>query len=170
MTEMTYPIPFLTVETRCPGCGTVRVVKRNWIGDSLKCVQCGTTYQITGPAWEIPESKDGEPVSPQLREMLSKLSAISREPEKFSLAQELAACESLLRFLAGEGGTPANLWAVCMWCAYSDDNTDYAPDALNDIYEALGIVGNDAIDEKVGCTPAQLLDRLLQFKHSLGNE
>jgi len=164
MTEMTYPIPFLTVETRCPGCGNILVVKRNWIGDSLKCAECGVIYRITGPAWQIPESKDGEPVSPELRKMLSRLSAISREPDKFSLAEELAACKTLLRFLASEGGTHANLWAVCMWCAYADDSTDHAPDALKDIYEDLGIVGIDAVDEKVGTTPAQLLERLLQLK------
>jgi hypothetical protein len=166
-TEMTYPIPFLTVETRCPGCGNSLVVKRNWIGDSLKCGQCGVVYRITGPAWQIPDSKDGEPVSSELREMLLKLSAISREPDKFSLTQELQACESLLRFLASEKGTPANLWAVCMWCAYSGDSTDYAPDALNDIYEDLGIVGIDTADEKVGTTPTQLLERLMHFKRNL---
>jgi hypothetical protein len=111
--------------------------------------------------------EDGEPVSSELREMLLKLSAISREPDKFSLTQELEACEALLHFLATEGGTPANLWAVCMWCAYSGDSTDYAPDALNDIYEDLGIVGIDATDEKVGTTPTQLLERLLHFKRNL---
>jgi hypothetical protein len=54
-----------------------------------------------------------------------------------------------------------------MWCAYSGDSTDYAPDALNDIYEDLGIVGIDAMDEKVGTTPTQLLERLLHFKRNV---
>jgi hypothetical protein len=161
---MTYAIPFLTIDTQCPGCGNKLVVKRNWIGEPLKCAECGVVYRITGPAWQIPENKDVEPISPRLREMLSELSAISCEPDRFSLAEELAACEALLRFLASDGGTPANLWAVRMWCAYSDDNTDYAPDALNDIYADLGLVGIDAVDEKAGTTPAQLLERLLQFK------
>lgn len=164
---MTEPIPFLTIETRCPGCGTVLVVRRTWLGNWLKCGQCGVRYPITGPAWQLPESKDGEPVLPRLRQLLSELSAIHHVPDKFSLGQELAVMESLLRFLASEGRTDANLWAVRMWCAYSGDGTDYAPDALNDIYEDLGSVGIDAVDEQNGATPAHLLERLREFKRSM---
>lgn len=166
---MPEPLPFLTVETQCPGCGAVLVVRRTRIGRSLKCGQCGVVYPITGPAWQIPESKDGASVSRRLRQLLSDLSAIQREPEQFSLGQEVAVMEALLRYLTSEEGrTVANLWAVCMWCAYSRESTDYAPDALNDIYEDLGIVGTDAEDEASGTTPEQLLARLLQFQRDEG--
>ena len=126
-------------------------------------------YKTTGPAWQLPESKDGEPVSPRLRQLLSELSAISQEPDKFSLGQEVAVVESLLRFLASvEGRTEANFWAVRMWNVYSGDSTDYAPDALNDIYGDLDLVVVAAEDAEGGTTPEQLLERLQQFKREEG--
>jgi hypothetical protein len=164
------PLPLLTLETQCPGCATVLVVRRTWLGRSLRCGHCGLTYPVTGPPWEVPQSKDGEPVAARLRQFLSELSAISRAPDRFSLAQELSALESLLSFLASaDGRTAANVWAVRMWCAYSGDSTDYAPDALNDLYEDLGSAGLDAAEERGGTTPAQLLERLRELKRSLGS-
>jgi len=166
---MTEPIPFLTIETRCPGCGNVLVIRRTWLGRSLECGHCGVVYTATGPAWQIPQSQGGEPVSPRLGQLLSELSAISKEPDKFDLRQEVAAVESLLRFLASpEGRTDANVWAVRMWNVYSGDGTDYAPDALNDVYEGLGLVGVDAEAVGAGTTPEQLLERLQQFKSREG--
>jgi len=116
----------------------------------------------------VPESKDGEPVAARLHQLLSELSAINRAPDRFSLGQELSALESLLSFLASAGGrTTAHVWAVRMWCAYSGASTDYAPDALNDIYEAMGTVGLEAADEQGGTTPDQLLGRLREFRRSV---
>src|SRR5262249_54285306 len=93
MVKMTDPVP--TIETRCPGCGRVDVVPRPWTGSDVCCRHCQRCYHPTMPPWEVPQSREGEPVSPQLRQALNELSAIMREPDRVSLAQEVSVVESL---------------------------------------------------------------------------
>jgi len=87
------------------------------------------------------------------------------EPDKYNLGQEVAVVESLLRLLASdEGRDDPTLWAFRQWCAYGGNETSYAPDALNDIYEELDAVG---LDGGTG-TAAELLARLERFKRDEG--
>jgi hypothetical protein len=131
-----------------------------WMYDRMPCERCGTIYVVTGPEWQMPEDMDGEPIAPRLRQLLAELSRISGSPEKFTLAQEVAATEELLRFLMStEGRTTANFWCVREWTDYSGEDTSYAPDMLNDIYADLGRVGAHE-------TPEALLERLEQFKRT----
>lgn len=157
--KMTEPVP--TIETQCPECGTVQVAPRPWTCRGVICQQCQKEFFPALPPWQVPESRAGVPVSPRLRQILSDLSAIMDEPDKHGLGQEVAVVESLLRLLASdEGRDGTNLWAFHQWCAYGGNDTSYAPDALNDIYEELDSIG---LDGDHG-TAQELLTRLEKLK------
>jgi hypothetical protein len=124
------------------------------------------------PDWRVPTHRDGEPISPEVRQVLYDLSLIGLSAEVYGLAQEVETLEKLLRLLAApEGRTAANFWAVREWIDRSGEwgeSSDHAPDELITLYEELGWVGADEHAEENGTTPEQLLERLARFRRNAG--
>jgi hypothetical protein len=121
--------------------------------------------------WWLSDQMAGEPVSPSVRQLLYELSCIGRSPDVYSLAQEVDTLESLFRLLASpEGQARANFRAVTEWIDRSGEmgeDSDHAPDELIDIYQEMGYIGAESTEEW-GCTPGQLLERLLRFRRQEG--
>jgi len=112
-------------------------------------------------------------VSPQLRPLLQNvyLSVLSNPPDLCRLKKKL---EELLEFLAGEGRTNANCWAVDLFFALSEGwERDWVEQSLpEDFHDVLAMMG-EALHDTVrapeiarnfDCLPEQLLDRVRRLK------
>jgi hypothetical protein len=121
-------------------------------------------------AWNaISRQRDDEKVSPQLRPLLKSayLQSLARPLDRASFKRSL---KDLLKFLATEGRTNANCWAVDLFFANSQGwERDWAEQNLpEDFHEILALMGealHDTVkDSEVamnfGCSPEQLLERV----------
>jgi hypothetical protein len=124
------------------------------------------------PDWFFPQHPEGEPISPDVRQLLYDLSLIGRSPEVHGLDLEVATLDRLLRLLASpRGRTATNFWALREWIDRSSEmgeSSDHAPDALIDLYAEMGWIGDDELDVENGTTPEDLLERLVRFRQSEG--
>ena len=121
-------------------------------------------------AWGyVANHHDGEAVSEDLRPLLE---AVYREvlAKPLHTARLKQGMESLLTFLAGEGRTNANCWAVDLFfCLDRGWEGDWAAQGLPaDYHDILSMMGeglhdavkDPAIAENFGCLPEQLLERV----------
>jgi hypothetical protein len=125
-------------------------------------------------AWAaITTSQDGESVSSELRPLLRSVysSVLSSPPDLDGLKKGL---EGLLRYLAGEGRTNANCWAVDLFfCLSQGWESDWTKQNLpEDFHDVLALMG-EALHDTVGatevarnfdCLPEQLLDRVKRLQ------
>ena len=127
-----------------------------------------------GDAWSaVAGSKDGEPVSPELRPLLAKVYAgVLSTP--LDLVRLKSSLQEVLEFLAGEGRTNANCWAADMFFCLSEgwerDWTDQnLPEEFHEVLALMGealhdTVGSPEIASDVDCLPEQLLDRVRNLR------
>jgi hypothetical protein len=121
-------------------------------------------------AWTVVAvSRDGEPVSPNLRPFLQAVykETLSRPVNVVSLKNSL---ESLLEFLTGDGRTNANCWATDLFFANCQEwEGDWAdrdlPENLHDVLTMMGEALHDTVKDpgvarNFGCLPEQLLEQL----------
>jgi hypothetical protein len=121
-------------------------------------------------AWSaVATSQDGESVSSALRPLLrSVYSAVLSSP--VDLADLKKSLEDLLKYLAGEGRTNANCWAVdlffCLSQEWERDWTDQnLPEDFHDVLAVMGEALHDTVQapeiaRNFDCLPEQLLDRV----------
>jgi hypothetical protein len=121
-------------------------------------------------AWAaVAVSRDGESVSPRLRPLLQAVYfRVLSEP--VSQAELKKSLENLLEFLAGDGRTNANCWAVDLFFALSQGwEQDWGGLALpEDFHDVLAMMGealhdtvrNPEIARNFACLPEQLLERV----------
>ena len=121
-------------------------------------------------AWcAIKGSRDGEPVSPELRPLLSVVySAVLSTPA--NLVELKASLEQLLEFLAKNGRTNANCWATDMFFCLSEgwerDWTEQnLPEDFHDVLALMGEALHDTVQSpeiasNFDCLPEQLLSRV----------
>ncbi|HEX4004478.1 MAG TPA: hypothetical protein VHX36_17620 [Candidatus Acidoferrales bacterium] len=127
-------------------------------------------------AWKaVAAPRDGELVSPQLRPLVE---AVYRQclHRPVNINQLAASLENLLEFLATDGRTNANCWAVDLFFANcagweSDWGDCHLPEGLHDVLAMMGEALHDTVKapslaENFGCLPEQLLERL---RRALGN-
>jgi hypothetical protein len=125
-------------------------------------------------AWSaVAGSKDGEPVSPELRPLLAKVYAgVLSTP--LDLVRLKSSLQEVLEFLAGEGRTNANCWAADMFFCLSEGwERDWTDQNLpGEFHEVLALMG-EALHDTVGspeiasdfdCLPEQLLDRVRNLR------
>lgn len=121
-------------------------------------------------AWTaVAVPRNGEPVSHVLRPLLQAVysQSVSQPLNAVELKKSL---EHLLTFLAGEGRTNANCWAVDLFFAHSQGwERDWAeqglPDDFHDVLARMGEALHDTVKapdiaENFGCLPEQLLERV----------
>jgi hypothetical protein len=125
-------------------------------------------------AWfAVTTSQDGESVSSELRPLLrSVYSAVLSTP--VDLAGLKKSLEDLLKYLAGEGRTNANCWAVdlffCLSQEWERDWTDQnLPDDFHDVFAMMGEALHDTVQtpdiaRNFDCLPEQLLDRAKRLR------
>ncbi len=121
-------------------------------------------------AWSaVTVARNGESVSPQLRHLL-----LAGYSDLHSQAVDLVALKrnlrELLRFLAHEGRTNANCWAVDLFfCNSQGWERDWGdldlPEQIHDVLAKMGealhdTVGTPDIAQNFGCLPEQLLEAL----------
>ncbi|MBZ5664969.1 MAG: hypothetical protein LAO30_10230 [Acidobacteriia bacterium] len=125
-------------------------------------------------AWAaIATPRDGESVSSELRPLLQSVyaSVVAIPPELNGLKKSL---EKLLQYLAGEGRTNANCWAVDLFFCHSRGwERDWTDQNLpEDFHEVLAMMG-EALHDTVrtpeiarnfDCLPEQLFDRVKQLQ------
>jgi hypothetical protein len=127
-----------------------------------------------GDAWAaVATPHDGEPLSPQLQPLLQNLylSVLSNPPDLCRLKKKL---EELLEFLASEGRTNANCWAVDLFFALSEGwergwVEQSLPEDFHDVLAMMGEALHDTvrapeIARNFDCLPEQLLDRVRRLK------
>ena len=121
-------------------------------------------------AWTaIDVARNGEPVSHALRPLLQAVYSQSLS-KPLAVAELKKSLEDLLTFLAREGHTDANCWAVDLFfCVGHGWERDWAEQGLpDDFHDVLALMGqalhdtikNPAIAENFGCLPEQLLERV----------
>lgn len=121
-------------------------------------------------AWTaIAMARNGEPVSQDLHPLLQAVYSQSLS-KPLNLAKLKKSLEDLLTFLAGEGRTNANCWAVDLFfCIGQGWEQDWAEQGLPDNFHAvLALMGealhdtlnNPDIADNFGCLPEQLLERV----------
>ena len=121
-------------------------------------------------AWAaVALSRNGEPVSPGLRPLIETvhLTLLSNPLVETDVKTSL---EHLLKFLAADGRTNANCWAVDLFFGESRGwKVDWAErglsEDLHDILAKMGEALHDTVNhpeiaENFGCLPEQLLQRL----------
>ena len=121
-------------------------------------------------AWAAVEiSRDGESVSPRLRPLLEAvyLQVLSEPLIEAELKKSL---EDLLEFLAADGRTNANCWAVDLFFALSqgwerDWGSLELPEDFHDVLAMMGEALHDSVRDpeiarNFGCLPEQLLERV----------
>jgi hypothetical protein len=121
-------------------------------------------------AWlAVSASRNGEAVSPDLRPLLEGvyLTVLANPTDLVELKRRLKA---LLEFLATEGRTNANCWAVDLFFAESPgwerDWTDQElPDDFQDVFAMMGEALHDTVStpdiaQNFECLPEQLLDQV----------
>jgi hypothetical protein len=121
-------------------------------------------------AWTaIAVPRAGEAVSPGLRPLLHAVYFhVLSEP--LSEAEFKKSLEGLLEFLAGDGRTNANCWAVDLFFALSqgweqDWGERRLPDDFHDVLARMGEALHDTVKHpevarNFGCLPEQLLERV----------
>jgi hypothetical protein len=121
-------------------------------------------------AWNfVARQRDDEQVSPQLHPLLRSvyLQSLAKPLVRAGFKRSL---EDLLKFLATEGRTNANCWAVDLFFANSEGwERDWAEQNLpEDFHEILALMGealhdtvkDSEIAKNFGCLPEQLLERV----------
>jgi hypothetical protein len=114
-------------------------------------------------------SRDGEAVSPQLRPLLYQVYVqVLEEPKNLPALKNCLV--QLLTFLAGDGRSNANCWAVDLFfCCSEGWGADWSdqglPDEFHDVFARMGDALHDTvrakhIAENFDCLPEQLLDRV----------
>jgi hypothetical protein len=133
-----------------------------------------TLEGVAGPmthfdtAWTaVAVPRDGELVSQELRPLLRAVytQSLSEPLNALGLKKSL---EDLLMFLAGEGRTNANCWAVDLFFSSNQGwERDWAeqglPDGFHDVLATMGSALHDTVKapdiaENFGCLPEQLLE------------
>ena len=121
-------------------------------------------------AWAaVAVSRAGEPVSPGLRPLLQAVYFhVLSEP--LSEVEFKHSLEGLLEFLAGDGRTNANCWAVDLFFALSqgweqDWGERQIPEDFHDVLARMGEALHDTVKypevaRNFGCLPEQLLERV----------
>jgi hypothetical protein len=118
----------------------------------------------------IARTRDGEPVSPELRPLLQSVydDLLASPANLASLKRTLT---ELLRYLSEEGRTNANCWAADLFSC-SDDGLwerDWSeqdlPDGFHDVMARMGEALHDTVTRpdvagNFGCLPEQLLERV----------
>lgn len=125
-------------------------------------------------AWfAVAKTRDGESVSPELQPLLRELylNVLSKPRDLIRLKQSL---EELLEFLADEGRTNANCWAVDLFFAVSNgwerDWTDQdLPEDFHDMLVKMGEALHDTvrppeIAQNFDCLPEHLLDQVRRLR------
>jgi len=125
-------------------------------------------------AWSaVAKTREGESVSPDLQPLLRKLylNVLSDPTDLVRLKKSL---EELLEFLASEGRTNANCWAVdsffCLSEGWERDWTDQGlPEDFDDVFARMGQALHDAvrtpdIARNFECLPEQLLDQVRRLR------
>lgn len=125
-------------------------------------------------AWAaVATHRDGESVSSELRPLLLNvyLRVLSSPPDLNGLKKSL---EELLRYLAGEGRTNANCWAVdlffCLSQGWEHDWTDQSlPEDFHDVLVRMGEALHDTvrtpeIARNFDCLPEQLLEQVKRLR------
>lgn len=126
-------------------------------------------------AWSaVSGSRDGEPVSPEMRPLLQKVYAcvLSRPKDLVRLKCSL---QDVLEFLAGEGRTNANCWAADMFFCLSegwerDWTEENLPEDFHDVLALMGEALHDTVKSpeiasNFDCLPEQLLDRVRNLRN-----
>jgi hypothetical protein len=121
-------------------------------------------------AWNaVARARGGESVSPKLRPLLETVysQSLSHPVNPSGLKRSL---EDLLEFLAVEGRTNANCWAVDLFFAHSEGwERDWAeqdlPEDLHEIIAMMSEALHDTVSapeiaKNFGCLPEQLLERV----------
>jgi hypothetical protein len=124
-------------------------------------------------AWSAVATHDGESVSPELQPLLQRvyLNVLSKPLDLVQLKKNL---EELLEFLAGEGRTNANCWAVDLFFLLSErwerpwEDQDL-PEGFHDVLSRMGDALHDtvrtpAIAQNFECLPEQLLDQVRRLR------
>ena len=123
-----------------------------------------------GEAWAAVDVQwSGETVSPRLQPLLQAVyvQCVSQPHNLVALKKSL---EDLLTYLAGEGRTNANCWAVDLFFCVSEGwERDWAeqtlPEEFHDVLATMGGALHDtvhapSIAENFGALPEQLLERV----------
>jgi hypothetical protein len=127
-------------------------------------------------AWKaVARARSEESVSPKLRPLLESVysQSLSQPVNRSGLKKSL---EDLLEFLAVEGRTNANCWAVDLFFANSEGwERDWAeqdlPVDLHDVIAMMGealhdTVGAPEVAKNFGCLPEQLLERVRRLQQT----
>jgi hypothetical protein len=127
-------------------------------------------------AWNaVSRPRDGEPVSSNLRPLLQRVyeQSLSQPLNRIKLQKSL---EDLLQFLAAEGRTNANCWAVDLFFAngvgWETDWTEQnLPEDIHDVLAMMGEALHDTVKapeiaKNFGCLPEQLLERVKAVRTS----
>jgi hypothetical protein len=125
-------------------------------------------------AWAaVATRQDRELVSVELRPLLQSvyISVVSTPPDLIGLKKGL---EELLQYLAHEGRTNANCWAVdlffCLSEGWDPDWTDQGlPEDFHDVLAMMGEALHDTVRtpevaRNFDCLPEQLLDRVKRLR------
>jgi hypothetical protein len=126
-------------------------------------------------AWsKAATSRDGEPVSPELRPLIENVysSILSTRLDAVALKTSL---EQMLEFLAGRGRTNANCWAVDLffmlpeYWGERDWTQQNLPEEFHDVLSLMGDALHDTvrspdIASNFGCLPEQLLERVRNIR------
>jgi hypothetical protein len=116
----------------------------------------------------IAKTRDGEPVSPELRPLLRRVyDDVLTSP--VNLAALKRSLMELLRYLSEEGRTNANCWAADLFFCSHDDlwerhwSEQNLPDGFHDVMAMMGEALHDTVTtpdiaENFGCLPEQLLE------------
>ena len=140
-------------------------MKLGWVGEGAK---------VPGfdQAWAaVANLRDGESVSPRLRPLLQTAYAeVLSDP--LDLVRLRTSLEALLEFLAGEGRTNANCWAVDRFFGNCQGwERDWGecnlPENLHDVLAMMGEALHDTVKapdiaQNFGCLPEQLLSLVRQ--------
>ena len=111
--------------------------------------------------------RNGEPVSHKLHPLLQAVYSQSLS-QPLNAIEFKKSLEDLLTFLAGEGRTNANCWAVDLFFGVAQEwERDWADQGLaNEFHDVLALMGNALHDtvkapqiaKNFGCLPEQLLE------------
>jgi hypothetical protein len=125
-------------------------------------------------AWMVvAREREGEGVSPGLNPLLHEVySQILANPKNLPALKK--SLEELLKFLAGEGRTNANCWAVDLFFCLSEGwEADWGeqelPEEFHDVLVMMGAALHDTvrardIAENFDCLPEQLLTRVMRIQ------
>jgi hypothetical protein len=127
----------------------------------------------------VARDREGEAVSPGLNPLLREvyIQVLSNPKNLEALKRSL---EELLKFLAGEGRTNANCWAVDLFFCLSEGwEADWGeqelPEEFHEVLAMLGEALHDTVQardmaENFDCLPEQLLARVMRIQIGVPKE